>query len=249
MGDGPAGEHEETASLVTAARFDVGHGYALYQGPSWDTGFHRHAAFQIVAAVQGEAALVDASGTRHRAVALVVPPMVRHRMPVTTELRVFFVEPRCSYADRLRERCGPGISAVPELRDLSEDDVRPAGARPSGELDPRLLAAMDELAGGPVTMPDLARRVEMSPQRLRGLARSQLGMPLARWRVWSQLRRAVEALREGRPLAEAAAAGGFADQAHLTRWMREMTGLTPAAVLPVLRARTGADAARAAPGT
>ncbi|GLX10396.1 AraC family transcriptional regulator [Microbispora sp. NBRC 16548] len=233
------------ARTETTSRFDVGHGYALYQGPSWDSGFHRHAAFQIVVAVAGEAAMVDASGVCHRAVALVVPPMVRHRMLATTDLRVFFVEPQCAFADRLRERCvsgrcvsgrwGSGISAAPELRELSEDDVRLAGARPSGELDPRLLAAMDALADGPVSMPDLAARVDMSPQRLRGLARSQLGMPLTRWRVWGQLRRTVEALRAGRSLAEAAAVSGFADQAHLTRWMREMMGLTPAVVLPVLR--------------
>lgn len=233
------------ARTETTSRFDVGHGYALYQGPSWDSGFHRHAAFQIVVAVAGEAAMVDASGVCHRAVALVVPPMVRHRMLATTDLRVFFVEPQCAFADRLRERCvsggcvsgrwGSGISAAPELRELSEEDVRLAGARPSGELDPRLLAAMDALADGPVSMPDLAARVDMSPQRLRGLARSQLGMPLTRWRVWGQLRRTVDALRAGRSLAEAAAVSGFADQAHLTRWMREMMGLTPAAVLPVLR--------------
>ncbi|MEU6430113.1 AraC family transcriptional regulator [Microbispora sp. NPDC046973] len=219
----------------TTSRFDVGHGYALYQGPSWDSGFHRHAAFQIVIAVEGEAAMVDASGVCHRAVALVVPPMVPHRMLATTDVRVFFVEPQCAFADRLRERRGPGISAAPELRELGGDDVRLAGARPSGELDPRLLAAMDALADGPVSMPDLATRVDMSPQRLRGLARSQLGMPLTRWRVWGQLRRTVEALRAGRSLAEAAAVSGFADQAHLTRWMREMMGLTPAVVLPVLR--------------
>ncbi|MEU6412199.1 AraC family transcriptional regulator [Microbispora sp. NPDC046933] len=223
------------ARTAMTPRFDVGHGYALYQGPSSDSGFHRHAAFQIVVAIEGEAALVDASEVCHRAAALVVPPMVRHRMPATTDLRVFFVEPQCAFADRLRERCGSGISAAPELRRLSENDVRLAGARPSGELDPRLLAAMDALAEGPVSMPDLAARVDLSPQRLRGLARSQLGMPLTRWRVWGQLRRTVEALRAGRSLAEAAAVSGFADQAHLTRWMREMMGLTPAVVLPVLR--------------
>ncbi|MBE3013500.1 helix-turn-helix transcriptional regulator [Microbispora sp. NEAU-D428] len=223
------------APTVTTSRFDVGHGYALYQGPSWDSGFHRHAAFQIVVAVEGEAAMVDASEVCHRAVALVVPPMVRHRMRATTDLRIFFVEPQCAFADRLRERCGSGISAAPELRERGEDDVRLAGARPSRELDPRLLAAMDALADGPVSMQDLARRVDVSPQRLRGLARSQLGMPLTRWRVWGQLRRTVEALRAGRSLAEAAAVSGFADQAHLTRWMREMMGLTPAVVLPVLR--------------
>jgi methylphosphotriester-DNA--protein-cysteine methyltransferase len=53
--------------------------------------------------------------------------------------------------------------------------------------------------------------------------------------VWVRLRRAAEALRAGQSLADAAITAGFADQAHLTRRMREMMGLTPAAVLPVLR--------------
>lgn len=126
----------DASARAATPRFEVGHGCALYQGPSWDSGFHRHAAFQIVVALEGETALVDAAGVRHRAVALVVPPMVRHRMSVTTDLRVFFVEPQCAFADRLRERCGPGINAAPHLRELAEDDVRLAGARPSGELDP-----------------------------------------------------------------------------------------------------------------
>jgi len=37
-------------------------------------------------------------------------------------------------------------------------------------------------------MPSLAATVELSPQRLRALARHQVGMPLARWRVWARLR-------------------------------------------------------------
>jgi len=41
--------------------------------------------------------------------------------------------------------------------------------------------------------------------------------------------------RAGQLPADAAITAGFADQAHLTRRMREMVGLTPAAVLPVLR--------------
>ena len=60
-------------------------------------------------------------------------------------------------------------------------------------------------------------------------------MPLARWRVWTRLRRAAESLQSGRSLADAAIAAGFADQAHLTRQMREMMGLTPAALLPIVR--------------
>jgi methylphosphotriester-DNA--protein-cysteine methyltransferase len=91
------------------------------------------------------------------------------------------------------------------------------------------------LADSDIPLPKLAAQVGVSPQRLRALARQQLGMPLARWRVWSRLRRAAEALQDGWSLADAAIAAGFADQAHLTRQMREMMGLTPAELLPIVR--------------
>src|SRR4029450_6629308 len=84
----------------------------------------------------------------------------------------------------------------------------------------------------------------------RALARHQVGMPLARWRVGARGRaggcggagrgerggrawgRAAEPLRAGQSLADAAITARLADQAHLPRWMREMVGLTPAAALP-----------------
>jgi AraC-like DNA-binding protein len=147
----------------------------------------------------------------------------------------YFVEPHCAFADRLRERCGQGITATPELRELSEDDVRPVGASPSNQLDPRLVQALNALGERSIPLPRLAADVGLSAQRLRALARSQLGMPLPRWRVWTRLRRAAEALQAGQSLADAASIAGFADQAHLTRQMREMMGLTPATVLPILR--------------
>jgi methylphosphotriester-DNA--protein-cysteine methyltransferase len=58
-------------------------------------------------------------------------------------------------------------------------------------------------------MPSLAATVGLSPQHLRALARHQVGMPLARWRVWARLRRAAEALRAGRSLADAAITAGL----------------------------------------
>jgi AraC-like DNA-binding protein len=63
-------------------------------------------------------------------------------------------------------------------------------------------------------------------------------MPLTRWRVWTRLRRAADALQRGRSLADAAHEAGFADQAHLTRQMREMMGLTPAGLLPIVRSHS-----------
>ncbi|GAA3588232.1 AraC family transcriptional regulator [Nonomuraea rosea] len=219
----------------TVPRFAIREGYAFYRGPLTDNAPHAHAAFQVAIAAQGEVTMVDAGGTQHRDVALIVPPMVRHRMHATTTLLTFFVEPHCAFADRLRERCDGGITAAPDLLGLSEEEIRPTGGRPSSGLDGRLLEAMNTLADQRIPMPALAAQVGLSPQRLRALARGQLGMPLTRWRIWQHLARAAEALRDGQAIADAAITGGFADQAHFTRQMREMMGLTPSAALRVLR--------------
>lgn len=216
------------------SRFAIGDGYAGYRGRVTDGPAHRHAAFQVAVAVHGEVAMLDASGMCHRAEVLVVPPMTRHQLLPAADVHTYYVDPSSAFADRLRG-C-TGITPAAELRGLREEDVRRASARASGSLDPRLVAAMDTtMAAWDLSMPELAERVGLSPQRLRALARRELGMPLTRWRVWMRLRRAAEALRDGQSVAEAAVTAGFADQAHLTRWMREMMGLTPSVALSVLR--------------
>jgi AraC-like DNA-binding protein len=212
--------------------FAIGAGHAVYRGPVADSTTHRHAAFQLAIAPRGEVAVVDEAGNYHRAVAVLVPPMTRHRMLATADLLTYFVDPHGAFADRLRARRPAGVTTAPDLRDLRAEDIT-AGVSPA--LDPRLVAALDTLWDRSVPMPALAAAVGLSPQRLRALARHQVGLPLTRWRVWARLRRAAEALRAGEPLSTAAITAGFADQAHLTRTMREMMGLTPAAVLPVLR--------------
>ncbi|MFI5506303.1 helix-turn-helix domain-containing protein [Mycobacterium sp. NPDC051804] len=219
-------------------RFAIGEGYAVYRGPTTAGTLHRHAAFQIMIGIGDEVGVVDAADVTHRAAALVVPPMQRHCLLATADVLTYFIEPHCAFADRLREHYGDGITAAPELLGLGEDDVRPAGIRGSDDLDPRLVDALNTLADSDIALPDLASEVGLSPQRLRALARQQLGMPLARWRVWTRLRRAAEALRRGQSLADAATEAGFADQAHLTRQMREMMGLTPAALLPIVRSHS-----------
>ena len=209
----------------------ISDGYAVYRGPVGGGGpIHRHGAFQIVVAERGDVAMVDLAGTAHQAAALVVSPMAPHRILAVPDLVTYFIEPHCQFADRLRQRYEAGIAAAPELGELREHDVAVACRGQSQELDPRLVTALGLLAEGDISMPSLAAAIGLSPQRLRALARRELGMPLPRWRVWSRLRRAVEGLQSGMPLAEAAIAAGFADQAHFSRQMREMMGLTPAVV-------------------
>lgn len=215
--------------------FAVRDGYAVYRGPVGADGpGHRHAAFQIAIALRGEVSMVDSSDIRHQGAALLVPPMVTHRILPHSALITYFVDPHCAFADRLRT-LGPGLTVAPDLQQLSEDDIGPSAGGPSRRLDPRLVAALRLIQERGMALSDVAVAVDLSPQRLRAMARSELGIPLTRWRIWSRLRRAAEALQAGSSVADAAGAAGFADQAHLTRQMREMMGLTPAAVLPVLR--------------
>ncbi|WP_242108198.1 cupin domain-containing protein [Luteimonas aquatica] len=221
-----------------SGRFRIGTGFALYQGPGGDNTPHRHAAFQVAIALRGRLELDDGT-RRHRGTAFVIPPHLRHRQLPVAQLRCIYVEPHCRLADALRACCGPGITAAPALRALDERRLDRFGAQDSGALDARLrqaMALLADLAPAP-SLPQIARSVGLSPPRLRALAHAQLGMPLARWRLWQRLRRAAAALAEGRSLADAAHAAGFADQAHFGRQMREMFGVAPGAVLPLLRAQ------------
>lgn len=215
----------------TAPSLTISDGYAVYRGPVPGGGpIHRHGAFQIVVGGPAGVAMVDPAGTQHRGAALVVSPMAPHRILAIADLVTYFIEPHCLFADRLRRRYDAGIAAAPELGELTEADVAAACRGQSQELDPRLVAALALLADDHIALPAVAAELGLSPQRLRALARRELGMPLTRWRVWSRLRRAVEALQSGLPLADAALTAGFADQAHFTRQMREMLGLTPSVV-------------------
>ena len=94
-----------------------------------------------------------------------------------------------------------------------------------GPIDSRLaivIAALPEAD----RLEILAAEVGMSPSRLRALARSAVGVPLTHVRLWSRLTRAIAWLPYV-PTAVAAAAAGFADQAHLSRTARRFLGRSP----------------------
>jgi AraC-like DNA-binding protein len=59
--------------------------------------------------------------------------------------------------------------------------------------------------------------------------RAQYGLPPSDYQRQLRLRAARRALAGGAAVADAAAASGFADQAHLTRWFRRCYGITPGA--------------------
>ncbi|MEU4657675.1 helix-turn-helix transcriptional regulator [Streptomyces sp. NPDC023723] len=126
---------------------------------------------------------------------------------------------------RLTARVGAAPDPVLglELAALS----RAADADPPDPLLSRIAAALD--AGRPVAR--TADELGLGARRLhrRSLAAFGYG-PKTLARVL-RLQRALALARTGVPLAETAARSGYADQAHLTREVRELTGARPTELL------------------
>ena len=148
----------------------------------------------------------------------------------------------------LAERCAdaataPGGSA--RLALLVDVLLRRLESAPT--LDPVATRAASALADGPATaVPDLARRFDLSERQLRRRVEVAVGYSprtLARiLRFQTFLGAARSPHPGGRDLARLAAETGYADQAHLTRDSRRLTGLPPAALLDWEARRTAPSA-------
>jgi AraC-like DNA-binding protein/mannose-6-phosphate isomerase-like protein (cupin superfamily) len=89
----------------------------------------------------------------------------------------------------------------------------------------RLLPSLAE--SGDVRVREVARRVGLSDSRLMHLFREQVGVPLRSYVRWLRLRLAVDQVRRGANLTEAAHAAGFTDSAHLSNVFHATFGLAP----------------------
>ncbi|WGM45646.1 hypothetical protein KOAAANKH_00510 [Brevundimonas sp. NIBR10] len=233
----------------SSTNFAFGDGWAAYAGPHADHVTHAHVAIQLAVARTGciRAVLDD-----HRALsgeALIIGPRVRHRMTdMGGPVMLLYLETHTTLASRLLALIAPADAAVapPSLAALFNPWAPPdrivAGLRcglgvEEARLDPRLegalLKASEDPAPGAVARAALA--VGLSPARLRVLVQAQMQAPLSQWLLWRKLQRAGREMAVGAGLAEAAAAAGFADQAHLNRVTKRMFGLTPLQASSVAR--------------
>jgi AraC-like DNA-binding protein len=111
------------------------------------------------------------------------------------------------------------------------DPQRVASGRPATARSRKALAdgARELLAAEPgLPLPELARRLSVSPHHLSWVFRAQTGHTVARHRMRLRARSALDRLAGGQAdLGRLAADLGFADQSHLCRVLRSETGETP----------------------
>jgi len=127
-----------------------------------------------------------------------------------------------SFAARLFERHVSGAAARDEA---GRQRGRDAGAEPRAVALAK--AFLDQHVERSVHLHDIANAAGLPPFRLLRAFARQVGMTPHAYQRQARMRRALGLIRAGRALGDVAAAAGFADQAHLTRWFRRSFAVTP----------------------
>lgn len=223
---------------------------AVFRGQTADNTWHAHASLQLSVAQQGDLTVLGADGLAQTAAGLMTRPGYRHVLQATQEATLVFIEPHLPLATALRaDAHAAGTSRLDTALTLAlrqaatPVDCLAAVAQfvqpQQPVLDHRIAQTLAWLvtANASDAIAQAGAMCGVSDSRLRALARASLGTSLSQWLMWRKLEASGRAMMAGATLADAAYAGGFADQAHFTRTMRKVFGITPMTAARVLHAR------------
>ena len=102
----------------------------------------------------------------------------------------------------------------------------PGGPRDNHVVS-RLRSLMHERYDEPLTLEDMGRLVDLTPFQLIGLFKRTVGLTPHAYLTQVRLKAAIREMRHGAPIAQAALAAGFYDQAALTTHFKRAYGITP----------------------
>ncbi len=85
--------------------------------------------------------------------------------------------------------------------------------------------------GHDLTLAELAHIANVSPSHFKSLFKASVGLPVHQYVIRSRVEYASDLILRGKcPLSDAALQAGFANQSHMARCMRRVTGMTPSAL-------------------
>lgn len=97
-------------------------------------------------------------------------------------------------------------------------------------VDPRVLKAQSlviENINKPLTLSEVAKYVNLSPERFRHLFVQETGIRFRQYIVWTRIWFALLYYSSGETITQSALLSGFADSSHFTRNFRKMFGFSP----------------------
>jgi AraC-like DNA-binding protein len=223
----------------------IGVGWAALDARLGKNKAHAHLADQIILGLDGPVVVKTAREMRApKGQAVLIPAGQIHSVGPSGRLtRSIYIDPRFSGVRNDHKRNRPvflrdDLSAtLQDIADINEarDWARVfAGRLPGSAIDTRLEKALGKVST--LTSPAaLARELSLSPSRLREIVKADFGVPPSKLLQWLQLLAAAKAMEASASLADVAAAGGFSDQSHFTRRLKEWFGVTPKSALADLK--------------
>ena len=127
------------------------------------------------------------------------------------------------------------VHSRPRLSMLSDMPIADAPDLSRGGLPPvlqnRICGFIEEHIGEKISLGALSTMAGLSPNHFARAFQRSMGMPPHRYVLQRRLDHVGQMLRETRlPLSQIALAAGFADQSHLARHFRRLTGVPPSLV-------------------
>ena len=226
--------------------FIFGEDYGAFYGPVDQNALHQNAAYQVVLGQESDITILGEDNVELVGNTVLIKSLTAHRIKCDGLISLIYFSPGSNFVlSHLKHLATPAISLLspdvlpfPANASFGEiiDTLNEVMNNPKSTLDPRLAQALadleENLQSGSIA--EAAEHCGLSRSRLRTLAREQLGIPLSTWFIWKKLIQANKSLSLGASLSEAALMGGFSDQAHFTRSMKRMFGVTPAYAVRVL---------------
>jgi len=221
--------------------------YAAYYGDVDSNDFHHHAVTQIVVSSEKPIHLHSTTNASQVGQGFIVHPLVVHKIECLSSVSMIYLEPQSAIRFNAQNNYGmEGIEQLPKSLVSGTNIVQEPmywvnhfmalQQHIRSPLDHRLVLVFDFLNADPAknTISAAANMIALSETRLRSLVKDQVGIPLVTWLLWRKLNKSVNALIQGATLVESAMIGGFSDQAHFTRTMKRMLGITPRVAAKVL---------------
>jgi len=201
--------------MTSDPKFIFGNSYAIFFGESSESVFHQNVAFKIFLGASNDIHVVDEHNNEFSGrVVLIKLDLIN----LVGDANIHILRNSDQLPIKATATRDEIIATLDKFDQLSFE-----------KLDPRLLAVLDYLnqnLDNPSIL-DAAKHSGLSRSRIRTLAREQIGVPLSTWVMWRKLVKANKALSRGENLTDSALAGHFSDQAHFTRIMKRMFGVTP----------------------
>jgi AraC-like DNA-binding protein len=163
-------------------------------------------------AAQDLPAILTRTATQDLWRVLLTPPLARSVLSHHSPEALVHSHPRLSMLSYL---------PMPEAPDLSRGGLSPA-------LKNRVCDFIEEHLGEKISLGALSAMAGLSPNHFARAFQQSVGVPPHRYLLRRRVEHVEQMLRETQlPLSQIAAAVGFADQSHLTRHFRRLTGMSP----------------------